>query len=263
MKVTILGCGPAGLMAAHGALETALDVADVDIISKARKSWMFGAQYLHEPIPGVPCGDPVTVSYRLQGDSRDYGRKVYGSMWDGSVSPEDLSAEHPAWDIRAAYNWLWDRYGFLIHDAVITPDIVSSLVESSDLVISTIPKDRLCVRGHVFGSADVWAAGDAPEQGIRIPYTCPRNTVLCNGEPSPRWYRLSNIYGYQTVEWPMSDDSPPISGAALVRKPTFNQCDCWPTIIHAGRYGRWEKGVLSHTAYWDARQAVTNLLEGK
>ena len=258
MDVVIFGCGPAGLMAAHGAIAGGADT--LRILSKKRKSELFGAQYLHAPIPGTALdSDSVMVNYLLMGDPDAYRAKIYGDTWDGTVSPEDLSEPHKAWDIRATYDWLWSEYEQYIDDRELTPANVDGRVERTapDVVISTIPRPALCQRGHTFGSADVYAAGDAPARGISIPYTCDDNMVLCNGNDSPHWYRLSNIFGHKTVEWPMSDDTrPPINGAAVVRKPTFHNCDCHPGFVYAGRYGRWEKGVLSHTAYVDAFEAV-------
>ena len=254
MDVVIFGCGPAGLMAAHGAIAGGADT--LRIISKKRKSELFGAQYLHAPIPGAPHQDSVLVDYMLTGDPDAYRVKIYGETWDGMVSPEDLAESHNAWDIRATYDWLWDRYERNIADVELRPSEIKLFTDNADVVVSTIPRSALCMRGHTFGSADVLAAGDAPARGISIPYTCADNTVLCNGNEFPHWYRLSNIFGHKTVEWPMSDVTPPVNGAAVVRKPTFHNCDCHPNLVYAGRYGRWEKGVLSHSAYQDALGAV-------
>ena len=59
MIVAILGCGPTGLVAAHAC---AMKHIPFVIFSKKRKSFLFGSQYLHEPIPGVieeHEGEPV------------------------------------------------------------------------------------------------------------------------------------------------------------------------------------------------------------
>ena len=255
IKVAVLGCGPAGLMAAHGAV--AAGATQIIILSKRRKSEMFGAQYLHEPIPGVPDIGSFTVVYKLIGTNDDYRRKVYGNNWSGAVSPESLEGQHQAWDIRRTYDWLWLRYQDGIADYALDPlSLDDALKEiNADVVINTVPRPALCRMGHQFQGSLVWAAGDAPERGITLPYNqARRNQVLCNGEPEPAWYRLSNIDGYRTVEWPR-DARPPIQAAELM-KPTMTNCDCNPTLVHAGRYGRWDKSVLSHTAYHDAHNAV-------
>src|SRR4051812_38354175 len=109
MKIAVLGCGPAGMMAAAGAVEAALDYegGDIAIFSRKRKSELFGAQYLHKPIPWATPPKEVTVDYRIIGEPADYKRKVYGNGWLGAVSPEDLQEPHPGWDIRETYDNLW------------------------------------------------------------------------------------------------------------------------------------------------------------
>src|SRR3546814_7896241 len=67
VKVLILGCGPAGLIAAHAAKR--MD-ADFIVMSKARKSFMNGAQYLHAPIPGVSLAEPFLINYQISGRDR-------------------------------------------------------------------------------------------------------------------------------------------------------------------------------------------------
>lgn len=261
MNVVILGCGPAGLIAAQGALDAGAD--DITIISRARKSDLFGAQYLHEPIPGIDCGEPVQVSYSLQGDPMDYRLKVYGDLWDGTVSPEDLQESHEAWDIRAAYDRLWDKFGNAVYDVNLSPGFIINLDQSAELIISSVPRPLTCIMGHAFQSTMIYAAGDAPRLGIKVPYTCSRNSVICNGYREVSWYRLSNIFDHTTVEWPGSlKMPPPVATAGEVIKPLRTNCDCLPNIVHVGRYGRWEKGVLSHQSYSDAFGAVERAKAG-
>lgn len=258
MKVLVLGCGPAGLMAAHGARNAGADVA---IFSKRRKSPLYGAQYLHAPIPGVTDReDRVTVDYLIQGSPEGYRSKVYGPMWDGTVSPEDLGEPHSAWDIRSTYDRLWAMYHLNVHDVDLGPAALfrySSEDYGFDLIINTIPLVALCRLGHQFDATEVWAAGDAPELGIEVgtTYHCPPDTVICNGEETPAWYRMSRIFGHTTIEWPLHAN-PPVRTSSKVSKPLRHNCDCWPEVLKVGRYGSWSKGVLSHTAYNAAFQAV-------
>jgi hypothetical protein len=255
MQIAILGCGPAGLLAAHAAIGMGEDVV---IFSNKGKSHLNGAQYLHAAIPGTPSEDeePVTVSYQLFGSGDDYRTKVYGKDWDGTVSPEDLSENHPAWDIRATYDFLWDQYEGSVNDSQISAaSLLGRSAAEYDMIISSIPAPILCVKGHTFASTEIWAAGDAHGMLEPIPYECPDNTVLCNGEKEPAWYRISNLYGHKTVEWPGTTPKPPVR-AVRVTKPTFNNCDCLPNIKRVGRYGRWEKGVLSHDAFQSTLRAL-------
>lgn len=258
MKCLVLGCGPAGLIAAR-AIHDYTGEAPA-ILSKARKSELFGAQYLHAPIPGV-CGwdhEGTLISYELLGDAAGYRRKVYGDAWRNRVSPEDLIGEHYAWDIRHAYDDLWEMYGDSVIDVDLRDvgsDYLREVIGKADFVVSSIPKPVLCYDGHTFSSQSVWAMGDAPERGQECPVRVSANTVVCNGDESPSWYRASNVFDYATVEWPESS-KPPIPGVAEVRKPLSNNCSCNEDVIHVGRYGCWEKGVLSHQAYSDTLQAL-------
>lgn len=256
----ILGCGPAGLFAAH-----ALDRSGwtFDIYSKhARKSQMYGAQYLHEPIPHLTQSLPRQVSYQLRGTATGYCEKVYGNYAVGSVSVDTLAKSHPSWDIREAYDNAWDRYKGFVYDQDITAEnfIASRIENRYDLVISTIPAPALCLKPglHQFRSQKIWAYGDAPDRGQLIPFQCAEQTVICDGTPETGWYRLSNIFGHKTVEYPHRV-KPPLSNASEVIKPIAHNCDCLPAwdgkkgtgILRLGRYGKWQKGVLSHESYYE------------
>lgn len=262
-RAAVLGCGPAGLFAAHALIGRGWDVS---IYSRKRRSEMYGAQYLHAPIPGLTDGqEPVTIRYRLNGSADDYRQKVYGFR-AVKVSPESLAPEHEAWDIRAAYYRAWTMYSERIRDV---PNIdsqflgasMSGVSESLDLqrldwVVSSIPANRICYQpeAHQFESQEVYAIGDAPERGIFCPITSvPDNTVLLDGTRQIGWYRASNVFGYRTAEWP-AWRKPPIHDLSLIEKPVSNNCDCYDgkgsaSMLKVGRYGRWEKAELSHRAY--------------
>lgn len=234
-------------------------VDDIRVFSKfkgkgPRKSEMFGAQYLHSPIPGMTTTAPVTVKYKLTGTAEEYRNKVYGPTYNGPVSPEELAGEHDAWDIRSTYDELWDAYSGLVEQVELTPQHVAQIVLASEMVVSSVPAPILCMRPgiHTFHASQVQALGDAPERGQLIPYRTqvPNNTVSCNGESSPSWYRLSRLFDYATVEW-AGNVTVPLSGVATVQKPLYTDCSCFPSIRRVGRYGKWVKGSLSHEAFQD------------
>ena len=260
MNAMVFGCGPAGLIAAH-AITTITGVKPL-IVSRPRKSELFGAQYLHAPIRGINDNvAPVRIGYTLMGDADEYRRKVYGDAWQDRVSPEDLLGEHDAWNIREAYDNLWRRYGDSVWHVDLNvkgeadANVLRALMKNQSLVVSSAPKQSLCYNPqHVFASQRVWAIGDAPERGQKCPVRVDVNMVVCNGDKWPSWYRAANVFGYATAEWP-DDVKPPLPDIAEVRKPLFNTCDCWPDIVHVGRYGAWQKGVLSHEA-WDTTVAA-------
>lgn len=271
-RVVILGCGPAGIFAAHAAT---LAEKEVLIYSRKRRSEMYGAQYLHMPIAGLTAKPPVMVRYSLIGTPDQYAAKVYGDERPPFVSPESLLGEHRAWDIREAYHAGWDLYRDAIvdirnidsrafttqHDAA-QKDIYQHYCDAKHTqIISTLPAPLLCYQKgkHEFRARSIWAAGEAPERGQFLDMTIAPNSVSCCGEKSPSWYRASNVFGYKTVEWPFSDRKPPVEGVTEVTKVISNNCNCLqPRVWRAGRNGTWDKKVLSHHAF----QMVDHVFSG-
>ena len=257
-SVAILGCGPSGMMAAHAAL---LSGWDFRIYSRKVKSTLHGAQYLHQPIPGLPCGSPKLVRYTLRGTPEDYRRKVYGDDWDGTVSPEDFEENHHAWDLREAYNYLWDAHEYDIAPIDISWSAEEGLprhLSKYDMVISTVPRTVWDRDPRHFESAVIWAKGDRVG---RIGQ--PDNTIECNAEPNVAWYRSAKIFGHATFEWPSlwhrdGNAAPPMEGAVVVRKPLRYLGNAMPDFLHMGRYGAWEKGVLTSDVFFDAMKAFAN-----
>lgn len=263
-RVLVLGCGPAGLFAAHAAEAAGFNAV---IVSKKRKSEMFGAQYLHQPIPDLVDDAPFKVKYEMHGTPAGYRDKVYGVGYRGNVSPEDLTEEHDGWNIRAAYDALWMAHQDRIIDVDWQhPTEVDAFLnlshgrEEFGHYISTIPGVLLCTNpSHAFTSQKVWAIGDAPERGIFSPITTTLNTVVCNGDKDVSWYRAANILGYHTVEWP-ERKKPPIEGISAVTKPIATTCDCLPFVHRSGRYGKWTKGVLSHESFYETYYGLTGVV---
>lgn len=253
-SAVVLGCGPAGLFAAHALLGKGYSV---EILSRLRRSEMFGAQYLHRPIPGLDGdSEPAQLIYQVWGTAEEYRKKVYGDGINAVpfVSPEKFKGEHEVWDIRRAYYDAFSRYlGRITDYKSIDHDTVNDLVmsKSFDLIVSTIPAIDICTNPtHVFRTQPVLAIGDAPERGVFCPIEMPPMTVVCNGNKNPGWYRASNVFGYKTAEWP-DGTRPPISAVASIQKPTGTTCDCWKgKVLKLGRFGTWEKDQYSHHAYY-------------
>lgn len=264
MIIGILGCGPTGLAAAQACV---LAGHKVEIYSRRTRSALYGAQYLHEPIPGLASSDTsCKVAYQLKGSIEGYRRKVYGADFDGNVSPDHYEGEHEAWDIRAAYAELWEKFFNDIRDIQkIDPHFVRNMVQAEryGMVINSIPRSQLCSNWtHQFDFQEVWAMGDAP--GLQsVPFECPEDTVLCSGDSSDPWYRISNVYGYRTVEFRDKGRRPMWQGrpipATKTSKPLSTNCDCLPGLLHIGRFGMWKKGVLVSDAYRDVKGWLDDL----
>lgn len=258
-KVMIFGCGPAGLFAAWAAVRAG---ASVTIISKKRRSELYGAQYLHMPIPEIKA-EQRTVEYRLIGSPDNYRKRVYGDSYLGPTSVDELTGYQEAWDIRGTYNQLYDYFETSIrssHLAGIDGEKMRKMLRSKafedfDYIFSTIPLPSICLDRsiHKFNAQRIWAIGDAPARGQKCPINCEPEKVVCNGMPfapgEADWYRVSNVFGHTTAEWPAWYYPRTRVEAAEVRKPLSTNCDCHPRVRMLGRYGKWQKGVLSHQSY--------------
>lgn len=274
-SVAIIGCGPTGLIAAHAC---AMNGISFRIFSKKRKSFLFGSQYLHEPIPDlIDESEGKPVRYINVGTPEEYRRKTHGKWWDGIIAPEDFETEHTAWDIREAYGRLWNRYGRGVNDAEIVDgtlyvDGVDWMKElaAHDLVVSTVPRRLWAVDGDEFIYSEGWALGDAPEHGVFVPYDLTDNTIICDGSPDVHYNRLSKVFGYTTVEWPAHTDMNVVMAAEGMPQPSkfikplafhpsatrYNRTSDW---LHVGRFGAWRKAVLVTDAWHETNKALEEL----
>jgi hypothetical protein len=258
-SVAILGCGPSGLLVAHAA---ELCGWDFRIYSRKLKSPLHGAQYLHQAIPNLDCGTPQMVEYKLNGTPEQYRHKVYGTDWDGVVSPEDYWESHYAWDIRRAYNQLWNKYEDEIWDWEYDGSKQHGVIALGyDFVISTIPRTVWDSNPANFESAKIWALGDTEMPRVDPAYRPAPFTVFCEGDHRVPWYRVSNIFDFCTVEWPWrfaGKTWKPNKGASVVIKPLRYTGDAAPDFVHLGRYGAWQKGVLTSDVFYEAMRVLSN-----
>lgn len=259
MKVLVFGCGPAGLLAAHAAAQVPGN--ELFIISRKAKSALHGCQYLHEPIPGLQhTMDFQMVDYQLVGTPEQYADKVYGKTRPPSVSPQLYVGERPAWNLRDAYEELWARYERYIYDGELRAANIGNILGDlqPDIVFSAVPAPVLCLAGelHTFSSVQCWAVGDAPELGQSVPFSCAPFTVRCDATRDTGYYRVANVFGRTTIEWPGYRPKPPLEDVVRFMKPLATNCDCWPDIVRLGRYGQWRKGVLAHHAYAEAHNRL-------
>jgi hypothetical protein len=245
--VAVLGCGPAGLFAAQA---LALHGITPAIISRKRKSVIYGAQYLHRPIPGLSPSNPTgRITTARVGAREVYAERVYGlgtglSSWDRALPVQD------AWDLRSTYENAWSKFSDDIVDMEVGGDDVAEMSATFDLVISTVPAWSICQNpaAHNFDSvAFLFRKEFDPEE---IPPNLPPNFVVYNGTHDYDWVRCSNIFGYPSAEAPMSNRLVEQGGWEAGFKVVGNNCDCHPAIVKAGRMGTWQKGVLTHNA-WD------------
>lgn len=243
--VAILGCGPAGLLAAHAAYEAG---ESVTIYSKKKPSPIGGAQFLHRAIPGLTSDNPDgLVNFLHVGDPAVYAEKVYGDPKAETSWGSYADGHHEIWNMHQAYQKLWRRYEHLIIEWEVTPEFVKGLLDSFDIVMSAIPLRGICVRQHSFESQRVYISSKASFPGSV------ENLIIYNGSPKTPWYRSSLIFGHGGTEWTVL---PPEREFTKIHKPLRTDCTCWSGLYRLGRYGAWKKNLLTHHAYESAMFAL-------
>lgn len=252
IKVAVLGCGPAGLLAAQGAAEAG---ADVTIFSKKVKSPIFGAQFIHREVPGLRI-KPSDVHMLKRGTAEGYAKKVYGdpehpTSWDSYEHGQILAA----WPMIGVYDRLWRIW----RDKIVNTEIdmlAMDRIEADDfdMLISSIPVPAICMVGaHTFETNTV--------QITKGRCASSRHSVIYNGEARFRWFRTSFLFGETGTEYSahqtkaMAGKAVP-QGAKEIKKPQQTNCDCRNQWRRVGRYGKWRRGVLAHDSYFEVRDAL-------
>jgi hypothetical protein len=247
--VYVLGCGPAGLLAAHA---VALAGHEPRILSRKVKSEIGGAQYLHSEIPGIARPEEAwTITFIKCGSMQGYAKKVYGDP-DMKTSWETYEkGDHEVWNMRQAYDRLWAEYEHQIQDIQLNPTDVEHLAEHT-FVISTVPKMALCPdpQNYDWHQQPVWIRyGQTVRDCIALP-----EEIIMSGNEEDVWYRQSNLFGWKGVEFPVE-----VGGSVRIMKPLSTTYPGVPGVLHLGRYGEWRKTVLVHEVFHRAHQFLTEI----
>lgn len=246
MKVIVIGCGPAGLAAAHAAI--GLD-ADVEILAPKSKTPQNGPLLMQRPIPGINTDHPDGTIRQIVvgGTILDYRYKLYGDINIG-INGDVLVPKYHAWRHETTYNKLWRMYSHIITNRLVGTEEMTTIHERCDLVVSTANAKVMCKdASHDFTSKPV----------AITPYTSHPNqrdnTIVFNADPEVPWVRSSLVFGNPVTEWPMERRP---SGSRMIHKPISTNCDCYPHILRTGRFGAFKNEVWVDTAYWDTYNAV-------
>lgn len=247
MKIAVLGCGPAGLLAAHAAVTTGHTVT---IYSEPKPSKIGGAQFLHQAIPGITQQEPDgEVNFVFVGTPEIYARKVYGDPLAPTSWLAYTPGLHPVWNMQQAYDNLWERYKDHIVPCHIAQDTLGDITKAHHLTFSCVPAPAVCPhRNHdgsptcEFKSQPVWIEENPP----MLPYDM---TIIYSGFSDDDWYRTSNMFGHAFCEYSFEK-----AGAIRVVKPLATTCEGDPWVIRLGRYGKWRKAELIHDAYNEAME---------
>jgi hypothetical protein len=261
LKVTVIGCGPAGLAAAHAAVGHG---ATVEIIAPKKMSPQNGPLLLQRPIPGVNTDHPDGTIYQrvIGGSVLDYRYKLYGDINIG-INGNILQPQYNAWEHRKTYATLWGMYSDLILDCKVSPALLRRMHVHSDLVVSTANAREMCENWEVFGPGKGPHKFLFKEVAITNEFSYPDqpdNTIIFNGGDKYSWVRSSRVFGIPATEWKLGDQP---SEARVIRKPISTDCNCYPHVLRTGRFGAWKNETWIDTAYWDVYNAIESMKRGK
>lgn len=262
-RVVVVGCGPAGLAAAHAAIGLGYPVR---VLAPKAKTPQRGPLLLQRPIPGINRDHPDGYIRQIVigGSILDYRYKVYGDV-NVNINGNVLADGYHAWRFPETYDKLWDMYEPIIEDHTVSQGELSqrSFGNRGDtLWVSTAQADQFCIdrRAHHFETAEVWVSDKAvyPKQ--------PDDTIIFNADRDVNWVRSSRIFGHEVTEWagtpwetsdrmwrPGAYKTP---GTHRIIKPISTSCDCYPWVLRTGRFGAWRNETWVDTAYYDVRDAL-------
>lgn len=257
LKVAIIGTGPAGMLAAWGVQQEV--IAKITLIKPPGvplKSEIYGAQYVHGIIQDLPADiEPFWVRYRFFGTEQGYRQHIYGeTMPTNSTSWRKFHPKELAWSIRQVYDHIAEELvsTCTIEEAVVREDYCEVLVDNYDYVFNTAPLNRVANSG-VFETEKVLIAPINP-------YIVPSNEIWYFGDGRLA-YRASNIQGVPSTEYPLhvgDDLTKKIQRQVKeIKKPLRCKDVAMEGVYRLGRYGKWQKGVLVHHVYEEARTIVS------
>jgi hypothetical protein len=256
MDVAVIGCGPAGLAAAHAAYGMG---ANVSIFSPGVKSPQKGPLILQRPIPAITLDHPDGYIRQLviDGSILDYRYKLYGDINIG-INGDILEPGYHCWDHIKAYDALWARYmarpdpRITLIKGEVGPQEISHLVHEFGLVVNTAPLIRLCYKAHMFRSkaVEITLQRSYPDQ--------PTDTTIFNAGSRYPWVRSAWLLGNECTEW-LEGTAPAELGPFTIRKPIRHNCDCYPDVLLTGRFGAWRNQTWVDTAYYDTRSVLVSM----
>jgi hypothetical protein len=250
VKVIVIGCGPAGLAAAHAAVGLGHEVV---IYGPGVKSPQRGPLLIQRPIPGINTSHPDGTIHQLVigGSIMGYRYKLYGDVNIG-INGDILQPYYHAWHHQETYDKLWELYSGLIVHMDVSKLAMRMIHQTADLVISTANARTMCAcpgeHGFVSKTVAVAPYCSYPNQ--------PDNTIIFNADPETPWVRSSLVFGIPVTEW--QPDAAP-SGATFITKPINTSCSCYPHILRTGRFGAYKNETWVDTAYWDTYGALKSM----
>lgn len=215
MKVGILGTGIAGFVAAHAVAQFDPD-ATIVMYGPNRAPIQTGARFFEREIPGL---DTVNRMCRVEsiGDFDDYKTKI-GNPISKYFKPRPDFLAFNYWE---AYQELWKIYNSTVIQ--LEPDyelIHGNTWDDFDYLFNTAARPNFYPKEdhQMFAATRHWRIDDS-DDGPRNPYVVGYakhglNKMIFDGSPSSSWFRITQLFGLMSVEWPFNK-KPPITGTYL------------------------------------------------
>jgi hypothetical protein len=263
----IVGSGPAGLLAAHGAGIEGAAVTIYDAAPEYRPDTIFSLQYLHEP-----CGLELLVRqlqlryYCIARSSkpvevaRAYNAKLGRPLDDANSTRFLFESPVTVWSLKDAYRLLWSMYRHRIFQKAVSWEGLLAITKAFDVVISTAPLPKLLPHLDWPTRNSMIAMGWLPVPGME------ENTCYYNLLPDVPWYRATYLDGGSATEFVQSvlQESVDGMGSCCARLQPLRKVVQHNNVIGpmpgnlwlTGRWGSWDPSKLTHHAHQDAREAV-------
>lgn len=291
MNVLVLGAGPAGLLAAWGA--RTCDVGDVHVTIWDRDTAfhperIFSLQYMHDPcdVPGATslelsyssdlcsCGiylaqgshtEPCVLA-RGEAGSRRQAKVLYNLKLNRPMDEENSTRflfETPVkvWSLKSGYAWLYQYFQPVMERHEVTWGLLLEESKSWDVVINTVPLDKL--------RPDLgWPVRRGLIAMGWVPMELPENSCVYSLDPDVPWYRATYLDGGKATEFVYHDISDAAKAMIFNLRPLRKVADnslltqisaieLLPSnLVFTGRWGAWDSKLLTHHAYYAGKEAV-------
>lgn len=238
MKVAIVGGGLVGRIAAWGVMQVGHCPVIYDQMYDKIAKTPRGFVYEHSDLDLPLTPQKVWVTY--QGTAEEYAKKVYNGVLTGDeVSFGKWFYTDQAYDPGDVLNWLNGlQHGMVVERGFEDMAEILELRETHDRVIFTLPLNRF-VKGNfpsVRGSVGAWKVD---------PGEVLQNHCVYNSNPDIPWYRSGAMFGWAFREF----SKPIINHQPIVKVMPGDGPPEHENVLFTGRFGRWDKGELSHLTY--------------
>lgn len=254
-KVAVVGAGPSGMFAAWAAVQYGCDVKlfdrDPSIISAGTSHGVFGlwdsCDLFLSQKQYVKCGAIGAKGLKADEVNEAYALKVYqDSSITASIAKYTSSEILECYNHAEAYQQILEIVGTerIFQYQVESLQDVLNLLDTYEVVINTLPAPLLFPQ-YVWPkkTAFIYHA-NAPED---------ESFMIYNVNDHIPWYRCSAIFGKFSMEYAQKpDNGKKHIQVTKVLPPPVDPNDLVPKEIWCvGRFGGWNKEVITEDAYWE------------